>query len=66
MLQDLLRSRSAAFGMALIALVLMVALIGPALAPHDPLKPAPLDRLRGPSETHFFGTDSLGRTSSAG
>ncbi len=59
--QDLLRSRSATFGLALIALVLLVALIGPALAPHDPLKPAPLDRLKGPSEEHLFGTDSLGR-----
>jgi peptide/nickel transport system permease protein len=59
--QDLLRSRSATFGMALIALVLLVAVIGPALAPYDPLKPAPLDRLKGPSEEHLFGTDSLGR-----
>ena len=60
-IQDLLRSRSAAFGMALIVLVLLVAVIGPALAPHDPLKPAPLERLKGPSEEHLFGTDSLGR-----
>ena len=60
-LQDLLRSRSAAFGMALIAVVLLVAIAGPALAPYDPLKPAPLDRLQGPSEAHVFGTDSLGR-----
>ncbi|RPJ74108.1 MAG: ABC transporter permease [Desulfobacteraceae bacterium] len=59
--QDLLRSRSAAFGMGLIALVLLVAVIGPMLAPHDPLVPAPLDRLQGPSTDHLFGTDSLGR-----
>ena len=59
--QDLLRSRSAAFGMGLIGLVLLVAVIGPTFAPHDPLKPAPLDRLKGPSEEHLFGTDSLGR-----
>ena len=59
--QDLLRSRSAAFGMGLIALVLLVAIIGPAIAPYDPLKPAPLDRLKGPSAEHLFGTDSLGR-----
>ena len=59
--QDLLRSRSAAFGMGLIALVLLVATIGPAIAPYDPLKPAPLDRLKGPSAEHLFGTDSLGR-----
>jgi peptide/nickel transport system permease protein len=58
---DLRRSRSAIFGMGLIALVLLVALIGPALAPQDPLKTAPLERLKGPSAGHFFGTDSLGR-----
>jgi peptide/nickel transport system permease protein len=60
-LHDLLRSRSATFGMALIGVVLLVALAGPALAPYDPLKPAPLDRLQGPSQAHLFGTDSLGR-----
>jgi peptide/nickel transport system permease protein len=58
---DLLRRRSAGFGMALIALVLLVAVLGPSLAPHDPLKPAPLERLRAPDENHLFGTDSLGR-----
>jgi peptide/nickel transport system permease protein len=60
-LQDLLRSRTAAFGMALIALVVLVAIAGPALAPHDPLTPAPLERLQPPSGAHPFGTDSLGR-----
>jgi len=60
-LRDLLRSRSASLGLIIIALVLVVALIGPALAPYDPLAPAPLDRLKGPSQAHYFGTDSLGR-----
>ncbi len=60
-LQDLLRSRTAAFGLGLIALVVLVAAAGPWLAPHDPLKPAPLERLQGPSGAHPFGTDSLGR-----
>jgi peptide/nickel transport system permease protein len=58
---DLLRNRSAVAGMVLIALVLLVGIIGPALAPYDPLKPAPLERLQGSSEKHWFGTDSLGR-----
>jgi len=40
-LHDLLRSRSATFGMALIVVVLIVAIAGPALAPYDPLKPGP-------------------------
>lgn len=60
-LTDLLQNRSAAVGLILIALVLLVAAIGPSLAPYDPLVPAPLDRLQGPSMAHYFGTDSLGR-----
>jgi peptide/nickel transport system permease protein len=60
-LHDLLRSRSATFGLCMIALVLFVAAIGPALAPQDPLRTAPLERLKGPSAEHPFGTDSLGR-----
>jgi peptide/nickel transport system permease protein len=60
-LHDLLRSRSATFGLGLIALVLLVAAVGPALVPQDPLKTAPLERLKGPSAEHLFGTDSLGR-----
>jgi len=58
---DLLRNRSAVAGMVLIALVLLVAAVGPSLAPYDPLKPVPLERLQGSSEKHWFGTDSLGR-----
>lgn len=60
-IHDLLRNRSAAVGLAIIALVLVVALVGPALAPYNPLAPAPLDRLQGPGLQHYFGTDSLGR-----
>lgn len=60
-MKDLLRNRSATLGLALIALIVIVALIGPALAPYNPLIPSPLDRLKGPSSAHFFGTDSLGR-----
>jgi peptide/nickel transport system permease protein len=58
---DLLRNRSAVAGLVLIALVLLVAAVGPRLATYDPLKPAPLERLQGSSEKHWFGTDSLGR-----
>ncbi|UCF93435.1 MAG: ABC transporter permease [Desulfobacterales bacterium] len=55
------RNRSATVGLLIIAVVLLVALIGPRLAPYDPLVPAPLDRLKGPGPVHYFGTDSLGR-----
>ena len=60
-MRDLFRNRSATLGLALIALIVIVSLIGPALAPYNPLVPSPLERLKGPSTAHFFGTDSLGR-----
>jgi peptide/nickel transport system permease protein len=60
-MRDLLRNRSATLGLALITLIVIVALIGPALAPYNPLIPSPLERLKGPGSAHFFGTDSLGR-----
>jgi peptide/nickel transport system permease protein len=60
-LHDLLRNRSAAAGMLITVVVLLVALVGPGLAPYNPNVPMPLDRLKGPSAAHYFGTDSLGR-----
>jgi peptide/nickel transport system permease protein len=59
--RDLLQSRTAAIGMAVIALIVVVAVIGPDLAPYDPIIPSPLNRLKGPTTAHLFGTDSLGR-----
>jgi peptide/nickel transport system permease protein len=60
-IEDLLRNRSATVGMVIIILIVVVSLIGPSLAPYNPILPAPLDRLKGPTVAHFFGTDSLGR-----
>jgi peptide/nickel transport system permease protein len=60
-LHDLLRNRSAAVGLLITVMVLLVAILGPGLAPYDPIAPMPLDRLKGPSAAHYFGTDSLGR-----
>ncbi len=59
--RQLKKNRTAVVGLGLILLLLVLALIGPQLAPHDPLAPQPLDRLQGPSWAHPFGTDSLGR-----
>ncbi len=61
LLKDLLRNRTAAVGLFLVFAIAVVALFGPSFAPYNPLLPAPLDRLRGPSLNHLFGTDSLGR-----
>jgi peptide/nickel transport system permease protein len=48
-------------GVFLIVLFLFDSLLGPTLAPYNPLKPAIYDQLQAPSLSHPFGTDSLGR-----
>jgi len=51
----------AATGLLLLALFLAAALLGPALAPFDPLATDVLNRLQPPGAAHWFGTDALGR-----
>lgn len=48
-----------AFG--LFALLLFLAVFGPAIVPHDPLASDTQAALQGPSIRHWFGTDQLGR-----
>lgn len=47
-------------GLAIVAVFVVMAVLGPALAPHDPLE-ITTDRLQGPSFRHLLGTDGLGR-----
>ena len=44
----------------LLAFVLLAAL-GPALAPYDPLASNAARKLEAPSRQHWFGTDQVGR-----
>ena len=46
---------------ALFLLFILIALIGPAIVPHDPLASNATAALQPPSATHWFGTDALGR-----
>ncbi|WP_398495662.1 ABC transporter permease [Variovorax sp.] len=50
-----------ALGLLLLALLLLAAIAGPALAPFDPLATDVPARLQPPSALHWFGTDALGR-----
>ena len=53
-----------AFGLALIALVVVVAVVGSVIAPQDPLSTSSFDfahRLQSPSTSHWLGTDESGR-----
>lgn len=44
----------------ILAVLVIVALLGPMLAPYDPVALGP-DILQGPSTSHFAGTDQFGR-----
>ena len=50
-----------AFAFGLFMLLAVVALLGPLLAPYDPLASDTMVALRPPSAAHPFGTDQLGR-----
>lgn len=49
------------FGAAIVLVAVIAALIGPSLAPFDPAAQQLAQRLNGPSATHWFGLDELGR-----
>jgi len=48
-------------GAVLLALILLLLLLTPWIAPHDPAAQNLSNRLAGPSGDHWFGTDHLGR-----
>jgi peptide/nickel transport system permease protein len=50
-----------AFAFALFLMLALCAAFGPVLAPYDPLASDTANALTGPSSTHWFGTDQLGR-----
>lgn len=49
------------FAAAAVALLAGTALFAPWIAPYDPLSQSILSRLKGPSATHWLGTDQFGR-----
>ena len=55
------RNRLMVVGTVVIASLLLIAVLAPLLATHDPYDQILPDRLFPPSRAHFFGTDSLGR-----
>jgi len=55
------RRRLAMAGGAVIALLVVVGIAGPWIAPYDPLAQDLSKSLLGPSAEHWFGTDSFGR-----
>src|ERR1035437_6016033 len=58
-----LRHRMALIGLAVFCAIVLIAIIGPIIAPYDPIK-IPGAKLQGgdaPSFAHLFGTDDAGR-----
>lgn len=55
------QNKLAAFSAVLIALVLLLAVFAPLIAPYGEAEQDVLSRLQPPSAAHWFGTDELGR-----
>lgn len=56
-----LRNRLTLTGFAIVALVVLVGLLAPILAPYDPNEMNIPARLQAPGAEHLFGTDEMGR-----
>lgn len=61
MLKRLVSSPLTALGFAIIALLFLLAIFAPLIAPYDPTDVNPAFKLRPPSGAHWFGTDEVGR-----
>jgi len=60
-LRRMLRSPQGLLGLVIVGLIMLVVVVGPAFAPHDPEKMAPLMRYKPPSAQFWLGTDQYGR-----
>ncbi len=60
-LRRLVRRRGAMLGLAVVALFVVIAILAPTVAPHDPLQTSWSEVRKPPSAAHPFGTDEIGR-----
>lgn len=60
-LTHLRRDKGVLFGGGVVLGMVVLALAAPLLAPFDPMRLDPLNRLKPPSAGHLFGTDNSGR-----
>jgi len=60
-LGKLAQRRLVLLGMILLAIIVLLAVAAPLATPYSPTALKVLDRLKGPSAAHWFGTDELGR-----
>ncbi len=57
----LIANKLAMIGLIVVALLMLIALIGPFVTPYDFLSQDLMARNQSPSSLHWFGTDDLGR-----
>ena len=60
-LRRLFQGSGAAIPFAVLVVISVAVVVGPAVAGYDPNHIQPVDRLQGPSSQHLLGTDELGR-----
>ncbi|MDR6434485.1 peptide/nickel transport system permease protein [Brucella pseudogrignonensis] len=60
-LRRLFGNRAIALGVVILLAVILAALLAPWVAPYAPNKLSIVNKLQGPSWSHFFGTDEFGR-----
>jgi peptide/nickel transport system permease protein len=59
--RSLMRVRLSKFAAVVLGMTILVAVLAPWLAPHDPIKSKPWDSLHPPSGQYWLGADRLGR-----
>jgi len=57
----LLRRRGAIFGLAVIVIFVLLAVLAPWVTPYDPIAQSWMTVRKAPSAAHWFGTDEVGR-----
>jgi peptide/nickel transport system permease protein len=55
------RNLALVLGIVLVTCIFILAIIGPSIAPYDPIEQTLSERLQPPSQTHWLGTDKFGR-----
>ena len=60
-MRRLFKNKLAVAGLVILAVVIILAIIAPWIAPYKYSKLNPVEKLQGPSLKHLFGTDDLGR-----
>lgn len=55
------KNKAALAGFFIVIIFILMALFAPVIAPYDPVKMEPANKLQTPSADHWFGTDDKGR-----